>query len=255
MTEVTRKLAHIERIEEIIPIEGADRIVLYRVLNWKMISKKDEFKVGDLALFVEPDAWVPNSLAPFLTKPDKFPKEYGGIQGERLKTVKMKGVYSQGLLLPVTVLPFGYDPIDRKEGEDFTELLGIIKWEPAPERIPVNAKGSFPSHTPKTDQERCISAGTFIDTTLGPKLIEDIVENQLFLHVLSYDHNEGKTRYSQIVDHAVLSAITEKWVKFTMEDGTVITVTDNHKVWNDDLQAYREARHFNVGDFLIQKTE
>lgn len=155
---MTRKLAHIEQIAEIIPIEGADLIVQYRVLNWLVISKKNEFQVGDLVVFIEPDAWVSNTLAPFLTKPGKFPKTYGGIEGERLKTIKLKGALSQGLLLNVQVA-YDHDPADYDnvflEGDDVTDALGIIKWEPEPEKVPVNAMGSFPSHTPKTDQERC----------------------------------------------------------------------------------------------------
>lgn len=154
---MTRKLAHIEQIAEIIPIEGADLIVQYRVLNWLVISKKNEFQVGDLVVFIEPDAWVSNTLAPFLTKPGKFPKTYGGIEGERLKTIKLKGALSQGLLLNVQVA-YDLDPPDYDhvflEGDDVTELLEIIKWEPEPEKIPVNAKGSFPQFIPKTDQER-----------------------------------------------------------------------------------------------------
>lgn len=164
-----RKLARIERIEEIIPIEGADRIQSHRVLNWNVIGQKGLYEVGDRVIFIEPDAWIPNKLAPFLTKPDRFPKEYMGIEGERLKTMKMKGVYSQGLLLPIAA---GNSYIEEKlreddpesmptsrlqlleDGADITIDLGIVQWEPAPEKVPVNAKGSFPHHTPKTDLER-----------------------------------------------------------------------------------------------------
>lgn len=152
---MTRKLAHIERIAEINPIEGADLIVQYRVLGWSVVSKKGEFQIGDLVCFFEPDCWMENSLAPFLTKPDKFPKVYNGIQGERLRTIRLKGTLSQGLLLPLSILPCEeVGGIAYEEGADITELLGIQKWEPEPEKIPLNAKGNFPSFIPKTDQLR-----------------------------------------------------------------------------------------------------
>jgi len=149
---MTRKLAYIARIEEVIAIEGADRIVQYRIGGWRVIDQKDKYAVGDLVVYCECDSWMPNTIAPFLTKADKYPKNYKGIDGERLKTIKLKGALSQGLLLPIPA-EFN-DPTQFVEGLDVTELLGIIKWEPEPERVPVNAMGSFPSFIPKTDQER-----------------------------------------------------------------------------------------------------
>jgi RNA ligase (TIGR02306 family) len=154
---MTRKLAYIARIEEVIAIEGADRIVQYRIGGWRVIDQKDKYAVGDLVVYCECDSWMPNTLAPFLTKADKYPKNYKGIDGERLKTIKLKGALSQGLLLPISkayeIDPPDYDHVFL-ECDDVTELLGIIKWEPEPERVPVNAMGSFPSFIPKTDQER-----------------------------------------------------------------------------------------------------
>ena len=53
-----RKLAHIEKIEWKRPIDGADRIELVGVLGWQCIAKKDEFKVGDLCVYIEIDSIV-----------------------------------------------------------------------------------------------------------------------------------------------------------------------------------------------------
>lgn len=96
MTE--RKLASIRRIADIQPIEGADAIVVATVDGWKVVVKKDEFKAGDLALYLEIDSWVPHELAPFLSKGQE-PREYNGVKGERLRTIKLRGTTSQGLLL------------------------------------------------------------------------------------------------------------------------------------------------------------
>lgn len=265
---MTRKLAYIAKIEEIIAIDGADRIVQYRVLGWKVIDQKDKYQVGDLVVYVEADAWMPHTLAPFLTKLGHFPKTYNGIEGQRLKTIKLKGAMSQGLLLPVEV---GINAIEAaireeqgdlvcvdfypQEGDELDDALGIIKWEPEPEKIPTNAKGNFPSFIPKTDQERCISAGTMIETTFGFMPIEEIVNNKLNVHVKAFNHSTNTECFARIVDHSVMRAISEKWIKFTLEDGTTLTVTDNHRVWCDSVNAYREAKHITVGDYFIQKTE
>jgi RNA ligase (TIGR02306 family) len=93
-----RKLASIRRIADIQPIEGADAIVVATIDGWKVVVKKSEFKVGDLAVYFEIDSWVPHDLAPFLSKGNE-PREYGGVKGERLRTIKLRGTTSQGLLL------------------------------------------------------------------------------------------------------------------------------------------------------------
>ena len=155
---MTRKLASIRRIADIQPIEGADAIVVATIDGWKVVVKKDEFKVGDLALYLEIDSWVPHELAPFLSKGQE-PREYNGVKGERLRTIKLRGQVSQGLLLSLRD-PVVYRALlgsnDWYEGQDHTEFLDIQKWEaPIPAQLQGQAAGTFPtSLIPKTDQER-----------------------------------------------------------------------------------------------------
>jgi RNA ligase (TIGR02306 family) len=93
-----RKMATIRKIDEIRPIEGADAIEAAVVGGWVVVIKKGEFKAGDLAVYLEIDSWVPHEIAPFLSKGQE-PREYNGVKGERLRTVKLRGTTSQGLLL------------------------------------------------------------------------------------------------------------------------------------------------------------
>lgn len=93
-----RKMASIRRVDNIVPIPGADAIECAVIGGWSVVVKKGEFKIGDLAVYLEIDAWVPTELAPFLSK-GKEPRVYNGVSGERLKTVKLRGTTSQGLLL------------------------------------------------------------------------------------------------------------------------------------------------------------
>jgi RNA ligase (TIGR02306 family) len=151
-----RKLAKIVKIDELNPIEGADAIECAVVGGWKVVAQKGLYNVGDLAVYFEIDSWIPHELAPFLSK-GKEPREFEGIKGERLKTIKLRGQLSQGLLMPMReiVEHIGNPLRVFNEGEDLSESLGIVKWEK-----PVNAqlagvcKGNFPSLIPKTDQER-----------------------------------------------------------------------------------------------------
>ena len=166
-----RKLASIRRIADIQPIEGADAIEVAVVDGWKVVVKRGEFAVGDLALYLEIDSWVPHELAPFLSKGQE-PRVYNGVKGERLRTIRLRGQVSQGLLLPICVaedyiniwcnsdgsdIPVNLpERLEIKEGADLTEILGIQKWEAVlPAQLQGQAAGMFPTDLiPKTDQER-----------------------------------------------------------------------------------------------------
>lgn len=169
---MTRKMATIRSIDELNPIEGADKIEVATVGGWKVVCQKGLYTAGDLAVYVEIDAFIPTAIAPFLTKDGHYPKTYEGIEGERLHTIRLRGQISQGLLLPLTSLT----TIDQSQwvspvafiGTDVSDMLGIVKYEP-----PVSAqlagisKGNFPSQIPKTDQERCQNLKKEIAAAVG----------------------------------------------------------------------------------------
>jgi RNA ligase (TIGR02306 family) len=174
-----RKLASIRKIDDIRPIEGADAIECVVVGGWTVVVKKGEFAAGDLAVYLEIDSWVPTELAPFLSK-GKEPREFEGIKGERLRTMKLRGQLSQGLLLPISVLtttsPDTWQDPSSFEGSDVSELLNIQKWErPMNAQLAGMARGNFPIEIPKTDQERvqnlkkeiaaAVEAGTLFEVT------------------------------------------------------------------------------------------
>ena len=152
---MTRKLASIRRVNNLAPIKGADRIEVATIDGWKVVVKKGEFVVGDLCTYFEIDSWVPHSVAPFLTAVGKEPREYKGVKGQKLKTVKLRGQISQGLALKTNT--WGLN-----EGDDVTDRLGVMKWEPEESSERATGAGkkvwtakNFPTHLfPKTDQER-----------------------------------------------------------------------------------------------------
>lgn len=135
-----RKLASIQKIIHIDPIEGADRIELATVLGWHVVVRKGEFRVGDLIVYCEIDSVLPDWLKEKINFTDKV-----------LKTRRFRGVYSQGLCLPLSILQDMRvkKPFSHEEGTDLTDTIGIKKWEPD-ER---NAKEEWwkkkRHHTPK----------------------------------------------------------------------------------------------------------
>jgi RNA ligase (TIGR02306 family) len=173
-----RKLASVQRIRNIIPIEGADSIEIAVINSWKVVVKRGEFKEGDLCIYCEIDSFLPiREEFEFLRK-SSYKKMPDGKEGFRLKTIKLRGQISQGLILPLSILnskefsemqigiskqPWGdqlqLGPYDDalliEEGIDLTSILGIAKYEPP---VPVNlagkVKGMFPGFLRKTDEER-----------------------------------------------------------------------------------------------------
>jgi RNA ligase (TIGR02306 family) len=148
-----RKLVTIKTITNIQPIPEADAIDVATVNHgWKVVVKKGEYKIGENVLYLEVDSWVPHKIAPFLSKGNE-PREYNGVLGERLRTVRLRGQLSQGLILPLSTLT-GY--IDEALDGDFSNVLGVQKWEaPVPAQLSGDVVGGFPTRIPKTDQERC----------------------------------------------------------------------------------------------------
>lgn len=109
-----RKLAHVEKIEALTPIEGADRIEVAHVLGWECVVKKGEFKVGDEIVYIEIDSVVPDKPEFEFLRDRKF----------RVRTIKLRKQISQGLVVPLSVLPSNL----YFEGDDVTEVLGITKY-------------------------------------------------------------------------------------------------------------------------------
>ena len=148
-----RKLAKIVKVDALTPIEGADKIEVATVGGWKVVAQKGLYNVGDLAVYFEIDSWIPHTLAPFLSK-GQHPRVFEGVEGERLKTIKLRGQISQGLLMPVAEACKNIES-ELFEGLDVTFPLGVLKWEKAiPAQLAGVCKGNFPTEIPKTDQER-----------------------------------------------------------------------------------------------------
>lgn len=116
-----RKLATIRTIAEIRPIPEADRIEVAQIDGWEVIiSKKDNFSQGDKVVYIEIDSKMPAT------------PEYEFLKSRKyvVKTIKMRGQISQGLVLPLAVLP----PGNYKVGDDVTEILGVTKHDPEAEQ-------------------------------------------------------------------------------------------------------------------------
>jgi len=173
--ETKRKLASIQRISKINPIVGADFIEEAIVGGWHCVIKRGEFSKGDLGIFFEIDALLPSS-APWASFMEKY--KY------RVKTIKLKGVICQGLVLPFSI--FSPEEIEKigeiEDCKNVTDALGIKKYV-----APVHGsgsgkgmgktKGDFPFHlVPKTDEIRLQSAFGYIRDQNGNKIKSCVID-------------------------------------------------------------------------------
>lgn len=166
-----RKLASIQRITALTPIKEADFIEAASVLGWTIICKKGLYNVGDLAVYFEIDS-VPPDLPEYEflwqdkeSRPNSF----------RIRSKKMKGVISQGLLMPLhELLPTPRPPLKFEEGQDLTEVLSITKYEPPLPQGSNDIVGQFIDGVPKTDEPRIQS---------NPKLLEALQDRPYYITV------------------------------------------------------------------------
>ena len=150
-----RKLASIQIVSNISSIPDADSIDVATVNSWKLVVKKDEMTVGCKAIYCEIDSLLPICPDFEFLRASSY-KEMGDIAGFRLRTKKMRGQISQGLLLPLSFLNGKIDNYqDLPVGTDVTEALGIIKYEkPIPPELVGKMRAGFPSRIPSTTLER-----------------------------------------------------------------------------------------------------
>ena len=158
-----RKLASIATIKSSVPVKNTDRLDVTRMegKGWNVITGRGEFKNGDLVVYFEIDSCLPiEERYEFLR--ERCLKNYR--EGEtiikqvyRIRSMKLRGIYSQGLILPLSSFP---EIVNPKEGDDVTELLNVSLYGDLEQiynpsyRIGGEMMGEFPDWLEKTDEER-----------------------------------------------------------------------------------------------------
>lgn len=149
-----RKLASIRKVITVEDIKNSDYIELVIVDGWKVVSKKGEFKKGDLAVYFEIDSLLPKREEFSFLGESTLKKDSEGNEGYLLKSKKMRGQVSQGLLLPIDLFEELINT-ELEEGKDLTEILNVRKYEkPLPKQLMGKALGPIPGYIKKTDEER-----------------------------------------------------------------------------------------------------
>jgi RNA ligase (TIGR02306 family) len=213
-----RKLASIKIIRDIQPIEQADQIELALIDGWHSVVKKGQFRVGEKVIFCEPDSILPDQPDFEFMRSKKF----------KIKTCKLRGVTSQGICFPMSILVadwVNWNVVDKTnlpthindfpEGLDVSQILNITKYEPP---IPTQLRGRIRGPTnrlavPKTDEMRVQNIPGVLERHKGAKFhVNEKIDGTSFsvyldpetgLHVCSrnldlapdHDHKYNGTAY------------------------------------------------------------
>jgi len=125
--ENVNSCAYVAKIDEIKEIVGADKIEQARIGGWNCIIQKGEYNVGDLVVVATTDAVIPESLSDEMNVTNYLRK------GQRVKTVKLRGVYSECLIIPLKFIPHNGELY--YVGRDMMKELNIFKYEPPVKQI------------------------------------------------------------------------------------------------------------------------
>lgn len=178
LTDTQRKMASVQEIARLFPIENSDflEVAMMKDLGWKVVVKKGEFKPGDKVVYFEIDSAIDANCLPdpLLFLRDKGTKKLftgrtpdtSAFSGEyvRIKTIKLRGQISQGLIVPLSAFSATLNARDLPIGSDLTQELGVEVWDRLCEwydersqlgpRAQCHQAGSFPEWCPKTDEVR-----------------------------------------------------------------------------------------------------
>ena len=150
-----RKLATVETIKSIKPHLNADSLELATVRGWQVVVKKGEFQEGQECVYCEIDSVLPPRPEFAFLEP----------RGYRVRTIKLRGELSQGIVFPTSILPEAgtVDVSSWINGDDVTDVLGVKLYEPPESKqFFCDALGPFPCFIPKTDEERAQNIFGFI---------------------------------------------------------------------------------------------
>lgn len=218
-----RKLASVQYVWNVEPIEDADRIELASVLGWQCVVNKGDFHKGDLGVYFEIDSFLPIRPEFEFLRSSSYKKTDIMGEGFLLRTKKFKGQISQGLLLPLET--FGLPPAEYHIGDDVTDLVGVKKYE-IEERATTggNVVGILPYDVPHTDETRVqaepgliqqfANIPYYISTKMdGSSHSVSLDENGFHVCGHNYEYkDDGSSSFYRFVNDAGIRPSVEKYV-------------------------------------------
>jgi hypothetical protein len=190
MSEIIRRLATVRTIDEIQVHPNADALELAIIDGWKVVVRKNEFNVGENILYIECDAFLPLDKRFEFLRESCFKSLPNLGEGFRVKTKKIRGVISQGLVFKLEEFPEIL--VTNGDELDLDKILGIVKYEQiTPIQLAGQAKGNFPDFIPKTDEDRLQNIYKTLNRTLNSLNLEKIPEEYREKAIERFNELEG----------------------------------------------------------------
>jgi RNA ligase (TIGR02306 family) len=236
--ENNNSVCYVARINEIKEIPGADNIEQGVIGGWNCIIRKGDYKVGDLVGIATTDAVIPQGLSDAMNVTNYLRK------GQRVRTVKLRGVYSECLVIPNQFLPIGYN----LEGKDLMEDLKIFKYEPPAVQVQLSSGRKIKYH--QNPNFTVYYKFPNLKNVAGMFIIGDIVEITRKLHGTNARYGIVKKRKLSIWDK-VKRFFGDKWVDYEFVYGShnVEKGSDSQGFYDTDV--WREvADKYQIKDKL-----
>lgn len=239
MSNPSRVMARLVHVDAIEPIPDADRIEVAKVGGWTVVVGKGDFKASDLAVFFEVDSFLPADDSRYAKFAERGVKDMiidgAAKKGHVLRTARLRGVYSQGLLMkPQDVLPsdipeYAYEQMCERKA-NLTSLCGVCEYDPirAVDQGNMSILRKYdPWVAPRTDAERIqnVSEDVFSAIKKSEHFVSVKVDGtsmtclydprynkvRLFSHnnELGYDTGFGKQIYDQAVEQGIIEWVTD----------------------------------------------
>ena len=236
--ENNNSVCYVARINEIKEIPGADNIEQGVIGGWNCIIKKGDYKVGDLVGIATTDAVIPQRLSDDMNVTNYLRK------GQRVRTVKLRGVYSECLVIPNQFLPIGYN----LEGKDLMEDLKIFKYEPPVVQVQLSSGRKIKYH--QNPNFTVYYKFPNLKNVSGMFIIGDIVEITRKIHGTNARYGIVKKRKLSIWDK-VKRMFGDKWADYEFVYGShnVEKGSDSQGFYDTDV--WREvADKYQIKDKL-----
>lgn len=261
-----RKMVTLRTIDKILPHNNADSLELAMIGGWQVVVRKGEYYEGQQVFYAEIDSMIPLDRNYFKFLASRGVKVVDGKEYHKLRTAKLRGEYSQGLIFPFSYFsmnPYSdwneeqqipskyFDPDDcvdkeleiMENGGDFSEYFGVFKYEPP---VPEELKGkvlAFPGWVRKTDEERI--------QNIEPEVLESFINNPNFIATEKVDGTSctiWAKKNGDTIEYGVASR-NNGWVE---DDTNMYWRVARAPIMPGSLLNYAKDSAATLGDIVLQ---
>lgn len=241
---------------------NADKLQVGKVGSYQVVVQAGLYQDGDIVVFAPEKSVLTGRLK------TEYENYLAGSNKDRVKEVRLRGEVSAGIIIPNELWVDGVT--EAQVGEDISTLFGITKYEPPiPQQLAGKIKAYDMPNVGSHDCEQyavyqnefiqnervliteklhgCCDENTILLTEDGEKTIKEICDSKYLGKVLSFNLENTKEEFKQILGHSIQDNI-HNWYEIETEDNRIIKLTENHYVFLPELNCYRKVKDLTEKD-------